>query len=302
MLLFINCNGQKRINNQKYLDRDAIFQKYSDIKTKYDSLVEKYRDSLIYTDRSDDGRIVYSEKGYYKNSIYEKDKKNNPQTSKSRLFLKQGNTDIFFSNTGYNYLYMYAYKDGKLIEKTLLSFIDHTMGFIDDFVDNTYVNYNNDTSTLIYNFEINKDKEREIVLKQKYLNNKLIEERNYKKDFKISKEHMLKKMSENFYNEAVKNILQEQKLKYMQSLGVKTLEEPQNTEIEERIKEKIKEVQKELKTAIEIKDDFYKEIIIDRDYNQENKPIYVLRFQNWRINIDAVTNKVLFIKYVVLRD
>lgn len=49
LLFSILCNSQNK-NNQKYLDPEAISQKYQNIKDQYDALVEKNKQNLINED------------------------------------------------------------------------------------------------------------------------------------------------------------------------------------------------------------------------------------------------------------
>lgn len=304
LLFFINCSSQQMTTDKKYRNMDTIVQKYRNIILKYDSLVEKNRQNL-----------TYEEGMYFIKSIYEKEKKDKNERwidfmkSDAKFLLKEDDKDFFVEDEG-QVKVLYTFQNKKLIEKARILKKNNTVSHIENFVEGTLVGYDiyeNEKHIQLTHYiqdENDLDK-RDFMLSQKYVNNELIEEINYKKDFKISKDQMLKKLPENFYNEAVKNILEEQKLKYAKNLGVVSLEEPLNTEIEELIKEKIKEVQKKLKTAIEVKDDFYKELRISKDYDKDNNPVYNLKIRmnhlmSWLLKIDGKTNKVLDIKLIKL--
>ncbi|KMQ69198.1 hypothetical protein ACM39_03590 [Chryseobacterium sp. FH2] len=85
LLLFINCNSQQKIIDKKYMDMETTFQKYRDIKARYDSFVKKNKQSLIYENGA-----------YLKKTLYEREKqeKNDkwiaPLQSESKFLLQEG--------------------------------------------------------------------------------------------------------------------------------------------------------------------------------------------------------------------
>src|SRR5690606_19550201 len=91
---------------------------------------------------------------------------------------------------------------------------------------------------------------RDIMLRQEFINNKLAIEKNYKKDFEISKEQMLKKLADNFYHNSVS---------YLGSIDFR-IEFNKENDVKKAIQETLQPLKKKIEIAIETKNDYYKEI------------------------------------------
>lgn len=272
---------------------ETTFQKYRDIKARYDSLVEKNNQNLVYENGA-----------YFKKSLYDKDKKENkypPEKSDSRLVLKDEENEIFVvSVAGGDFLYIY--NDNTLHERVFLARRQDLINSIENLEEKTNIEHYPDGRIYIRNFETNDLGETELTLEKLYKDNELLDVKNYKKDFKITKEQMLENLPQNFLSHAAEYIMEEQKRKYANGLGLKHLEEPMNSEIEQVIKKKIAEVHIQLKDAIDTKNEFYKKIRINRNYDENKNPVYHLNFENWIIDSAGKTNKVLNIQYVTFEE
>lgn len=299
LLLFsILCNSQQNRNDKKYLDTETISQKHQNIKDKYDSLVQKNKQNLI----NEDG--VYFNKTSYDQ---EKQKKNgewiDPLHSKSALILKEGNQDFFMKDEGQN-LQIYTTIRGNLIEQATLIKKENKVAMVINFVEGigAKYDYDNDKTYITHFIEDKYDpKKQDITLYQEFVNGKLVLEKNYQKDFKVSKAQMLKQLPDNFYTAALDYMIKKQKENPDNSQM-----KPSVSEIEKSAKEKIQLVKEKLKTALETKNDFYRKIRIHKIYNENNAPMYFLTFPEnpganriyWMISIDAETNKIISIEQV----
>lgn len=66
LLFFINCSSQQISTNKKYMDMETTFQKYRDIKAKYDTMVARNKQNLVYENGA------YFDKAFYDKEAPEK--------------------------------------------------------------------------------------------------------------------------------------------------------------------------------------------------------------------------------------
>ena len=301
LLFSILCNSQNK-NNQKYLDPEAISQKYQNIKDQYDALVEKNKQNLI----NEDG--VYFNKTSYEQ---EKQKKNgewiDPMHSKSKLVLKEGDQEFFIKDEGQG-IQIYATRKGNLIEQASITKKDNKVHRVANFPEGIGASYDfdNDKISLYHSIQDKYDiHKQDMMLYQEFVNNQLVLDKNYKKDFKISQGQMLKELPGNFYHNAVDYLV-----KKREEWLEKRKMEISVSEIEKEMKERIQPIKNRLKTALETKNDFYREIRIYKIYSENNTPIYHLTIPEnptitsvyWLINIDGKTNKIISIEQITPID
>ena len=292
LLFFINCSSQQIITDKKYMDMETTFQKYRDIKARYDSLVEKNKQNLVYENGA-----------YFKKSLYSeeaKEKRNSPEKSDSKLVLDDDGKEIFVVSYTRGDL-LYTYKNNKLYERINLSKDENELNSVFNTEENKGIEYYPDGRIYIYSYEKNEMGENELISEKLYQKNKLLHEKNYKKDFIVSKEQMLKKLADNFYSNAIS---------YSSYNNVR--KEQLNKDEIELINNKIALLKESITEAIASKNFFYKEIKISKNYNQDNQPIYDVSFPfeakiptpnaKWDLQIDGKTNKVLKIEFVNLID
>ena len=298
LLLFINCVSQQKITDKKYMDMENLLQKYREIRTEYNALVEKNKDSLVYIDRSEDGLTLYGEGMYYKKSIYEKEKKKKQAferlDSKSKLLLKQDNKEIFVANYSGGKT-IYVYDNDNIIEKTNISNDDSGLQ-VENFVDNIYINHSVENSeTEIYNLKLDNDGARETTLYRKYKNDVLLLERNYEKDFKISKEQILKKLPDNFYESVIQYTEGDEFKKIVRENSISKI-------MLDNFFESIKTKKKDIEVAIKDKNDLYKHIEISKYYDENGFPFYEVRIPDWKMKINPKNNKVIDVKRIISMD
>ncbi|MFC3754813.1 hypothetical protein ACFONJ_02330 [Chryseobacterium tructae] len=279
---------------------ETIFQKYRDIKTKYETLVEKNKQNLIYEDGV-----------YYNQTLFDKEKKKEkwiePLQSESKLILKEGDKEFFVKDERQS-VEIYTTVGGNLIEQASLIKKDNKVSMVINLaegIDAKY-DYNNNKIYITHFIEDKYDpKKQDIMLYQEFINDKLILEKNYKEDFKISKEQMLKDLPDNFYTTALNYRIKKQKEDFEKNQMKVSV-----SEIEKSAKEKIQFVKEKLKTALETKNDFYRKIRVYKIYNENSIPVYSLIFPEnpgvtriyWMISINAETNKIISIEEVNPRD
>lgn len=296
LLFSILCNSQQNRNDKKYLDPEAISQKYQNIKDQYDALVEQNKQNLI----NEDG--VYFNKASYEQ---EKQKKNgewiDPMHSKSKLVLKEGDQEFFIKDEGQG-IQIYATRKGNLIEEASIIKKDNKVHRVTNFPEGIDASYDFDNDKIfLYYFILDKydPKKRDIMLYQEFVNNQLVLEKNYKKDFKSSQEQMLKGLPDNFYHSALNYLIKESKERPEKGEMDKSA-----SEIEKEIKERLQLIKNRLKTAIETKNDVYKKIRVYKTYNENNAPTYHLFIPEnptttrviWMINMDGKTNKIISVE------
>ncbi|MBV8327005.1 hypothetical protein [Chryseobacterium sp.] len=296
------CNSQQNSNDHKYLELETISKKSRELKDQYDSLVEKNKRNLI----NEDG--VYFNKALYEQ---EKQKKNgewiNPLLSKSTYTLKAGDNEFFIKDEGQG-LQIYLTKKGYLMEQIHMIKKDGNVERVINFsegISASYDDYNHKIS--VYHFiqdQYDPHKE-DLMLYREYINKQVVSEKNYKKDFKISKEQMLKELPSNFYYTALDYLVRKQEEWHKK----REIEKSVN-EIETEIKKRLQPVKNRLQTALETKNDFYKEIRIFKLYNESNTPFYHLTIPEnpaitsvyWMINIDGKSNKITRIEQIIPID
>lgn len=288
LFLFTICSSQKKISDKKYFDTEKTFQKYHNIKKKFDSLIKINKDLLIYRDG------IYFLKRFPK----EKFQENNGELAgsiKSKLLLNDGENIYFVKDEGLSET-IFMFDDKKLVKRITLDKKRNTIDYIDNVAESIAVRYDVDNNR-IYLSHYFQDKadigKREIILEQEYYNNHLVLTRNYKKDFKTSQKEMLKKLPDNFYKAAQK---------YLEK---QCLEETSSLESCKIKSKRISMLKEDLEMAIINKNDLYKEMRIHRSYNENNYPLYEIYIQDqselWEIKIDGKTNIVLSIDYELLK-
>lgn len=282
LLFFINCSSQQISTNKKYMDMETTFQKYRDIKARYDSLVEKNKQNLVYENGA-----------YFKKSLYNeeaKEKRNSPEKSDSKLVLDDDGKEIFVVSYTRGDL-LYTYKNNKLYERINLSKDENELNSVFNTEENKGIEYYPDGRIYIYSYEKNEMGENELISEKLYQKNKLLHEKNYKKDFIVSKEQMLKKLADNFYHNSVS---------YLGSIDFR-IEFNKENDVKKAVQETLQPLKKKIEIAIETKNDYYKEIGISKNYNQDGQPVYDVTIPDhfvgyWELKIDGKTNKVIEIK------
>ena len=257
LLFFINCSSQQVTIQKKYMDMETTFQKYRAIKTRYDSLVEKNKQNLVY------------EYGvYFTKSLYDKEAKERrvvPEKSNSTFVMEEGDRTYFVKNSSPTTFELYTLQDNKVIELANGMKDNNIFYRIDNFVEGTAVRYGleGEIQSLAHyvqdKFDPNK---RDVMLLQEFENNELLSEKNYKKDFKTTKEQMLKKLGDNFYNHAVR---------YLDPIDFRK-EFSKENDVKKAVQESLLPLKKTIETAIENKNDFYKRIKIFKHYDEDNLP------------------------------
>ncbi|MBP0611897.1 hypothetical protein J8J42_02415 [Chryseobacterium sp. cx-311] len=284
-LFFIQCSSQEKVTDKKYMDMETTFQKYRDIKARYDSLVEKNKQNLVYQNGT-----------YFKKTLYNKEvreKRYIPEESASKFILEEGDKAYFVKNNAQHFE-LYTLQGNKVLEQASVLKNNNMVYLINNFTEGTIVRYRNegDLEYMIHYVEDKSDpNKRDIMLRQEFINNKLAIEKNYKKDFEISKEQMLKKLADNFYHHSVS---------YLGSIDFR-IEFNKENDVKKAVQETLQPLKKKIEIAIETKNDYYKEIGISKNYNQDGQPVYDVTIPDhfvgyWELKIDGKTNKVIEIK------
>lgn len=295
LLFFINCSSQQISTNKKYMDMETTFQKYRDIKAEYDTMVARNKQNLVYENGA------YFDKAFYDKEAPEK--RYEPEKSDSKFILEDGGKAYFVKNYGQSFE-LYTIQGDKVVEQASLLKKNNMVYLINNYAEGIVVRYR-DEGKIEYIIHYVQDKDdptkRDIMLRQEFVNNKLATEKNYKQDFIVSKEQMLKKLANNFYSSAIS---------YNSYNNVR--KEQLNKDEIELINNKIALLKESITKAIASKNFFYKEIKISKNYNQDNQPIYDVSFPfeakiptpnaKWDLQIDGKTNKVLKIEFVNLID
>ncbi|WP_131701398.1 hypothetical protein [Chryseobacterium sp. FH2] len=283
---------------------ETTFQKYRDIKARYDSFVKKNKQSLIYENGA-----------YLKKTLYEREKQEkndkwiDPLQSESKFLLQEGDKEIFVKDEGQSET-IYTYQKDRLIEKATVEKKNNTVYLIDNLAEGTAVRYDFNKNKVYLSQYIQDEQDpgkRDIMLDQEFINNELVLERNYKKDFKVSKEQMLSALPDNFYNSALDYMMRKYKDEYEKYIEEEYKRKASPNEIEKIIKDRVQELKEKLKTTIETKNDFYKKIEIYKTYNENSYPLYDLSFPDshvgiWEMKIDGKTNEVIDIRLSIPRD
>lgn len=253
--------------------------KYQNIHTAYNKLIEKNSNNI-----------------YLKNDSYYFKISNNVGNSNPeslRLLLKYEGKDVFMKTDPNGNLYS-IYQNTKPVEEIFFPNKDNFDLKVENLITNLSIRYlAKDKRLYATYYEKNKDQKNDIVLAQMFRNCTLVAEKNYKKDFRIDRKQLLKKLPKNFYDAALE-YLEKQK----NENKITNEEYTQLKKNAELIKNKLE--------AGEDSNEFFKKVYISKMYSDDETPVYQVglpkrpdgNFVNWLFEINARNNTVHEISYI----